>query len=75
MFLIGWRTSRGERLQVIATGHGRYGVTLGEERYDGVLKEGRIHFARGIDGDWLQAVDQEPCLVLGSGTRFCRSNN
>ncbi len=65
-----WRADDGQRLSVVAQAGG-YGVTLGDERYDAVVKDGRLHFPRGIDGDWLQAVASAPCLVLGSGTRFC----
>ncbi|WP_336869301.1 hypothetical protein [Sphingomonas sanguinis] len=67
-----WRTARGERLHVTTAGNDRYSVTLNDERYDGILKDGHLHFTRGIDGDWLQMMENEPCLMLGSGTRFCR---
>lgn len=58
-------------MQVVATTSDGYGVSIGDESYDGVLKDGRIHFPRGIDGDWLQATEAGDCLLLGSGVRFC----
>jgi len=71
-FVGAWRAADGQRLHVTATGSDRYGVTVGGEQYDGVLRDGRVHFPRGIDGEWLQATAAGDCLLLGSGTRFCR---
>lgn len=72
-FIGKWRTTDGQQLIVTVEGSGRYGITLGDEEYDGVLKNGRIHFPRGIDGEWLQVTEGHGhCLHLGSGTAFCR---
>ncbi len=70
-FMGDWRASDGQRLSVNTGGHGHYRVAVGGEVYDGVLKDGRVHFALGIDGEWLQAVGKAPCLYLGSGKRYC----
>lgn len=72
-FIGKWRTTDGQQLVVTAQGNGRYRVVLGDEEYDGVVKNGRVHFPRGIDGEWLQVTDKnDHCLHLGSGTAFCR---
>ncbi|WP_322965427.1 hypothetical protein [Sphingomonas fuzhouensis] len=71
-FIGRWRADDGQLLVVNMHDHARYDIALGEERYDGVLKDGHIHFARGIDGDWLQTASHSPCLYLGTGMRFCR---
>ncbi len=70
-FIGDWAAVDGQRLGVVATAGGGYGVSIGDERYDGVLKDGRVHFPRGIDGEWLQATAAGDCLLLGSGVRFC----
>lgn len=73
-----WADNAGNRLTVTRTARDRYALTLTGggvvEIYDGVLSDGRVHFVRGIDGDWLQARRGDArCLYLGSGESFCRA--
>jgi hypothetical protein len=73
-----WADAAGNRLTVARTAPDRYALVLTSgaavETYDGVLSDGRVHFVRGIDGDWLQARKGDArCLYLGTGDSFCRT--
>lgn len=73
-----WADAAGNRLTVTRTTPERYALVLTNgpavETYDGVLSDGRVHFVRGIDGDWLQARKGDArCLYLGTGESFCRT--
>ncbi len=77
VFVGQWVDAAGQRLTVTQTLPDRYTLTLttgdATESYDGVLRDGRVHFVRGIDGDWLQArAANRRCLYLGTGDLFCR---
>lgn len=73
-----WADGAGNRLTVTRIQADRYALVLTGggvvETYDGVLSDGRVHFVRGIDGDWLQARGEDRrCLYVGSGETFCRT--
>lgn len=73
-----WADAAGNRLNVTRTQPDRYALVLTGggvvETYDGVLSDGRVHFVRGIDGDWLQArAGTADCLYLGTGETFCKA--
>jgi hypothetical protein len=76
-----WGDAAGNWLTVSRTAPDRYALVLafadggGSESYDGIVSDGRVHFTRGIDGDWLQVRDGDrPCLYLGvSGEVYCRA--
>ncbi|WP_347302885.1 hypothetical protein V5740_12940 [Croceibacterium sp. TMG7-5b_MA50] len=76
-----WGDAGGNRLTVRRTAPDRYALVLayagdgGSETYDGIVSDGRVHFTRGIDGDWLQVrAGDRPCLYLGiSGEVYCKA--
>lgn len=77
-FVGNWRSPDDARLE-IARAADRYQVKLTidgtSEAYDGILQSGRVQIARGIDGQWIQALagGGPPCLQLGNAQVFCRA--